>query len=435
MDYLSILQINIDYIESNLSTELNPEDLAYMSGFSLSHYYRLFLLATGKSVMEYILRRRLIHAIYHISLGEKMIDVAFTYGFNTYAGFYKAFIKEFHTSPRNYMNNNPISKPYPLNLFNKENIMLSHKKIREVLSNWDIPVESIQDIYYNKNGMIKDNSWTINNDLLLKVGTNIQQLKSHLKISQLLNESGIQASVPIVTKENQAYYVDNDIYYYLSKKLDGTPIESGDCYRGDYLNKAIIMGNMIGKLHLVLDSLNDELLIREVDFYETLINWAIPKTKNILNLDETFYQDYIEEFHSIYAELKKQVIHRNPNPSNIIVKEGNLLGFTDFNFTEINVRIFDPCYLSTAILSESFEDNDEDKLLKWTHIYKNIMKGYDEIVTLTPFEKKAIPYIIYGIQFIFITYLDNKSEDHTQMRETNKKMLMWLVNHRELLEL
>ena len=89
-----IIQKSLDYIEENLKCEITARELCERAGFSLFHYYRLFHTAVGMPVMQYILRRKLLNAIYEISRGEKMIDVALAYGFETHAGFYKAFVRE-----------------------------------------------------------------------------------------------------------------------------------------------------------------------------------------------------------------------------------------------------------------------------------------------------------------------------------------------------
>lgn len=44
------------------------------------------------------------------------------------------------------------------------------------------------------------------------------------------------------------------------------------------------------------------------------------------------------------------------------MKDGRIVGFIDFELSERNIRIFDPCYASTANLSESFDENDFHKL-------------------------------------------------------------------------
>ena len=85
------LQKTIDYIEENLKTELNAMELADMCGYTVFHFYRLFQGATGMPVMQYIQRRRLLYAIWEMQGDETRIDIALQYGFETYAGFYRAF--------------------------------------------------------------------------------------------------------------------------------------------------------------------------------------------------------------------------------------------------------------------------------------------------------------------------------------------------------
>ena len=93
MDRKAIQRI-LDYIEDNLKAEISVEELSDLAGFSLFHFYRLFQSAVGMPVMQYITRRRLLHGIHEISLGHKKIDVALSYGYETYAGFYKSFVRE-----------------------------------------------------------------------------------------------------------------------------------------------------------------------------------------------------------------------------------------------------------------------------------------------------------------------------------------------------
>ena len=99
MDHRKCMQDSLDYIEDHLKAHVDSTELADRAGYSLFHYYRLFQLAVGMPVMQYILRRRLIHAIYEIRCGRKRIDVILEYGFDTYSGFYKAFRREFDCTP------------------------------------------------------------------------------------------------------------------------------------------------------------------------------------------------------------------------------------------------------------------------------------------------------------------------------------------------
>ena len=67
VDNRALIQSSLDYIEENLKTEITAQELAAHANFSLFHYYRLFLRAVGVPVMQYISRRKLLHAIYEIS--------------------------------------------------------------------------------------------------------------------------------------------------------------------------------------------------------------------------------------------------------------------------------------------------------------------------------------------------------------------------------
>ena len=129
----------------------------------------------------------------------------------------------------------------------------------------------------------------------------------------------------------------------------------------------------------------------------------------------------------LYEVLPRQIIHRDPNPSNIIVAQDRW-GFIDFELSESNVRIFDPCYAATAILSETFEAGNEEKLSRWINVMKEIMCGYDSVVKMTEEEKTAIPYIILSNQFIATAYFSGKDK-YRELYETNKKMTEWIIRH------
>lgn len=101
-----------------------------------------------------------------------------------------------------------------------------------------------------------------------------------------------------------------------------------------------------------------------------------------------------------------------------------------FDLSERNIRIFDPCYAAAAILSESFEDGNTDKLRQWIMIYKNILYGYDEVVKLTDNEWRAIPYVIIANQLISTAWFAGQ-EKYGELYETNRKMTEWMLQNFE----
>ena len=144
-------------------------------------------------------------------------------------------------------------------------------------------------------------------------------------------------------------------------------------------------------------------------------------------MPKSFVEMYEKEFGEIYESLPQQIIHRDPNPGNIILC-GDNWGVLDFDLSERNIRIFDPCYAATAILSESFEADNTDKLNQWIIIYKNILYGYDEVVKLSDNEWKAIPYVVITNQLISTAWF-SEQEKYRELYETNKKMTEWMLHN------
>lgn len=116
MDYIELIQRTIDYIDNNITEKITAEELSKIAGFSTYHYYRVFQSFIGIPVMEYVTRRKLQYALYELTKGEKIIDIALNYGFETHAGFTKAFKKCFGYAPKFYRIHAPIGVPQKINL-------------------------------------------------------------------------------------------------------------------------------------------------------------------------------------------------------------------------------------------------------------------------------------------------------------------------------
>ncbi len=421
--YREIIQDSIDYIEDNLKTELSAQELSDRAGFSLFHFYRVFQTAVGLPVMQYVLRRRLLNAIYEISMGEKMIDVALQYGFETHGGFYKAFVREFGCTPTQYLTKYKAKKPYRINIFKEEHVMVSHKKATEILKNWGMEKEGVFDIYYEGTGNRNESAYYVGDEYVLKFSANLGKLKSHITISKALENVGLHAATPVVTASGEEYVADGELYFCLTKRLAGQQMKPGNIYEESSADRARFVGEVIGQLSLALA--NVEALVEEVNIYERVTGWAIPQLAGKLIGADKVFEEYESVFGKLYRDLPKQVIHRDPNPGNIILA-GDKWGFIDFELSENNVRIFDPCYAATAILSESFEEGNEEKLKKWLEIFKNIMYGYDDVVKLTDEEKQALPYVVLSNQLLALAWFAGQ-EKFAEVYETNKKMTEWLV--------
>lgn len=102
-----------DYIEENLTKEINLSDQARVSLFSPWYSYRLFREYLDLTPTEYIRKLRLSQAAAQLREGKKrVIDVALDLGFSNVDTFTRAFFREFGRNPGEYAKN-----PAPIPLF------------------------------------------------------------------------------------------------------------------------------------------------------------------------------------------------------------------------------------------------------------------------------------------------------------------------------
>ena len=422
MDYRAVIQPSLDYIEDNLQTDITAAELAQAAGFSLFHYYRLFQQATGLPVMQYILRRRLLHGVYAMKQGSTKIDAALLYGFDTYAGFYKAFCREFGSTPSEFLKSCRAKRPYRIDLTKEEHMTVTHKKAAQILQAWNLDSEAITDIYYDGTGNKNDSACYVGDAYVLKYTANLGKLKNHIAVSKAIEGVGLLSASPVATVDGQEYIQDGELYFYVTKRLSGTQMASHSFGDGD----ARFVGEIIGQLHLALSKVED--CVSEADLLATVRDWALPGAKQALCLTDEFCKDYLDTFASLYPKLPRQIIHRDPNPGNIICNQDQW-GFIDFDMAERNARIYDPCYAATAVLSESFGKDNE----KWLEIYRNIICGYDSVANLTDDERKAIPCVILANQFVCVAWFAEQDK-YAEIFDVNKKMTAWLIEKFEELK-
>lgn len=96
MDWISGIQNAINYIEDHITEELDYEEIAKESFSPSFHFQRVFSILCGYTLGEYIRNRRLSLAGAELaSSRDKVIDIAYKYGYDSPESFAKAFQK-FH---------------------------------------------------------------------------------------------------------------------------------------------------------------------------------------------------------------------------------------------------------------------------------------------------------------------------------------------------
>lgn len=403
MERRKVIQASLDYIEENLKAELTATELAQMAGYSLFHYYRVFHGAVGMPVMQYVLRRRLLHAIYEIRRGKSGVRAALEYGFDTYAGFYKGFVREFGATPSVFLKTYGADKPYRIELDKEECIMVTRKKAGEIIKNWNVCGE-ITDL---------GGAYAVGEDHVLKYTANLGKVKNHTALSRALEEAGLGAAAAVETADGREFVRDGEVYYYLTRRIPGETMRGGEY-------DARSVGEVIGQLHAALAKV--DACVDDADLLAAVRDWALPGAKDALGLEEGFCRKYLEKLAELYPKLPRQIIHRDPNPGNII-RGGDGWGFVDFELSERNARIYDPCYAATAVLSETFPGGAEG----WLDTCRELLTGYDSVAKLTEEEKEAVPYIILANQLVCVAWFAEQ-EKYRDLLETNKKMTRWLMD-------
>ena len=96
MDWIQGIQRAIDYVEENITKDIDFEEAAKRAYSSPFHFQRIFSILCGLSLGDYIRMRRLSLAGEELSRGSaKIIDIALKYGYDTPESFSRAFTR-FH---------------------------------------------------------------------------------------------------------------------------------------------------------------------------------------------------------------------------------------------------------------------------------------------------------------------------------------------------
>ena len=92
----------IKYIDEHIKDEITLDELSKLAGYSKWHIYKIFKIYSPVPIKEYIRNKKIYAAANEIYTGRKLYDVALDYGYETPAGFYKAFQSVFGCKPSEY---------------------------------------------------------------------------------------------------------------------------------------------------------------------------------------------------------------------------------------------------------------------------------------------------------------------------------------------
>lgn len=128
-------------------------------------------------------------------------------------------------------------------------------------------------------------------------------------MSRLLVDSGLLASIPIKTKCDLDYYLEEEVYFCLMRPVEGIIMSSREIFNNEnYKEKARYIGEIIGQLHNVIKNYENKLECNYNNLFENVTKWAVPIVKENLEIPVKFYDDYINIFGQVFSKLPNQII-------------------------------------------------------------------------------------------------------------------------------
>jgi AraC family transcriptional regulator len=115
-----------DFIAERIDEPVSLYMLSEVAGYSPWHTLRIFRQLTGKTPLEYIRYLRLSRAAVKLAGGERIVDVALDFAFDTHEGFTRAFSSAFGMTPSEYRRD-----PRPIKLFMPVRIKDYYLKLRK----------------------------------------------------------------------------------------------------------------------------------------------------------------------------------------------------------------------------------------------------------------------------------------------------------------
>lgn len=113
MNWQKCMNQAMEYVENNLSDKIDYSVAAQFMSCSEWEFRRIFSFITQIPLSEYIRRRRLTLAAADIQRGEKIIDVAQRYGYESQAAFSRAFSQMHGFAPSLARDNGVMPKDFP----------------------------------------------------------------------------------------------------------------------------------------------------------------------------------------------------------------------------------------------------------------------------------------------------------------------------------
>ncbi len=135
MEWIDAIRNGIEYIEEHITDDITAEDVADHVNMSSFYFQKGFGMLCGYTVMEYVRNRRLTLAGEDLAgEGEKVIDTALKYGYESPDSFTKAFTRFHGISPSMVQKGNQsirIFAPLRIEITLKGGYLMNYKIVKK----------------------------------------------------------------------------------------------------------------------------------------------------------------------------------------------------------------------------------------------------------------------------------------------------------------
>ena len=217
MNIIKSFNDTIDYLETVLDDEIDEKKVTQLSGYSYSMFSRLFSILTETTLSEYLRSRRLTEAAVILrNTDEKIIDVAFKFGYESSDSFGTAF-KNFHGfTPSEVRNGKPFK------LVSRVQLALSVRGGRSM----NITIQKKQ--AFTVAGV---NEQSINSSLCPSVWNKLYKKYSHGDLASLGSDQSMGVCHDVENSSTINYmagYIVNDVDKATSMGLDVLEVEEAE---------------------------------------------------------------------------------------------------------------------------------------------------------------------------------------------------------------
>lgn len=257
------MQRIVNLIEETLDAEVSPAELAAASGYSHWHFLHLFREAVGMPLCRWRTKRRLAHAIWHVSCGLGMTDTALRWGFGTYSGFYRAFWREYGCTPAEFIRTHQVRRPSPPRLEEEEYRMLNRDCFQQALTHWglDLPLTPVT---YPCSGEVSDHAMYAGDDYVLKACRDERTCRMTAALAEALCARGVPASRAVPLPDGALSLPVEGFRLMLCHRLPGEALRTPVLLKEPQQSGERI-GRALAGLHLALADMADAWEVDDLD--------------------------------------------------------------------------------------------------------------------------------------------------------------------------